>query len=264
MRFVYPQSLLAPRLIDEMFQEEANGLMQAGFTVSRIDSEMLSTSPSAIKPPVDSGEMTVYRGWMMTAGEYQNLVDSVTSTGGQPITTPQQYLATHHLPNWWKRIAEFTPETVVLAPGGDLADELLQLGWPKFFIKDFVKSLKTSVGSIIERPEDIRTVVAEMEKYRGTIEGGLCVRRVEDFLVDTEKRYFVINGKPFASDEEAEIPSLVFECTKRIDSNFFSIDVVQRRDGQLRVVELGDGQVSDLVGWSVTRFVQIWQLSYAV
>jgi hypothetical protein len=31
---------------------------------------------------------------------------------------------------------------------------------------------------------------------------------------------------------------------------FYSVDIIQRRDGQLRVVEIGDGQVCDLVGWT--------------
>ena len=140
----------------------------------------------------------------------------------------------------------------------DWTNELKNLGWSQFFIKDFVKSLKTSVGSMIERPEDIHLVAAEMEKYRGQIEGGLCIRRVEDFLPQTEQRYFVLKGKPYASDSEAEIPPIVSECAARIESQFFSVEVVSRTDGMLRIVEIGDGQVSDLVGWSPEPFVKIW------
>jgi hypothetical protein len=36
------------------------------------------------------------------------------------------------------------------------------------------------------------------------------------------------------------------------------VDVARREDGVERVVEIGDGQVSDLVGWSVEQFVEIW------
>jgi len=38
----------------------------------------------------------------------------------------------------------------------------------------------------------------------------------------------------------------------------FAVDVARRADGVERIVEVGDGQVSDLVGWSVGRFVEIW------
>ena len=38
---------------------------------------------------------------------------------------------------------------------------------------------------------------------------------------------------------------------------FFSVDVARRADGTDHIVEIGDGQVSDLVGWSVERFFDI-------
>jgi hypothetical protein len=94
-----------------------------------------------------------------------------------------------------------------------------------------------------------------MRRFRGLIEGGFCVRRIESFLPDTERRYFVIDGVPHAST--GEVPPIVQECAKRLRNRFYSVDVVQRADGQLRVVEVGDGQVSDLVGWTPERFARI-------
>jgi hypothetical protein len=43
-----------------------------------------------------------------------------------------------------------------------------------------------------------------------------------------------------------------------LPSKFFSVDVARRADGRLRVVEVGDGQVSDLVGWSAEAFAAMW------
>jgi hypothetical protein len=77
-------------------------------------------------------------------------------------------------------------------------------------------------------------------------------------MPETEKRYFVLHGTPFASSSEAEIPEIVQDCANRIKSKFFSVDVVERGDGQKRIVELGDGQVSDLVGWTAERFAALW------
>jgi hypothetical protein len=258
MRFVYPQSLLNSRLPDEMFQDEATALSKAGHIVTLIDSEKLPTEPATLKA-IMSEETVVYRGWMLSLPEYKNLVLSIEKAGGLPLSSPERYLATHYLPHWYKVISDLTPETIVLSLDSDWTFELRKLGWSKFFVKDYVKSLKTSVGSLIEFPEDIQTVVAEMKKYRGTIEGGLCIRRVEDFLVETEQRYFVLKGKPHCVNPTDKIPDIVFECAKRIDSQFFSVDVIHRADGQLRIVEIGDGQVSDLVGWSVQRFIDMWE-----
>jgi hypothetical protein len=130
------------------------------------------------------------------------------------------------------------------------------LGWDKYFLKDYVKSLKTSVGSVVSKPDEVATVLSEMKRIRGTIEGGICVRRFESFRKGSETRYFVIHGVPHAPSDG--VPALVAECARRIQSPFFSLDVAIREDGVERVVEIGDGQVSDLVGWDVDDFSKLW------
>ncbi len=135
---------------------------------------------------------------------------------------------------------------------------LNELGWDSFFIKDYVKSLKTSIGSIVRQPAEIHTVVSEMEQFRGTIEGGICVRRVEDLIPETERRYFVVDGRIFSAKSDVPTPEIAIECARRIDSKFLAIDVIERRDGCQRIVEIGDGQVSGLVGWPIDRFANLW------
>ena len=255
---LYPQSILDPRTPDEMFCEEAQAMTAAGHNAHLIDTEALTAGPARIRPPFEHGACVVYRGWMLTHGEYVNLAASVERAGGFCFTSPEQYVAAHHLPNWYAVVKDYTPETVFFDTDADLVSELRRLGWERFFVKDHVKSLKTSVGSIVEDPKQIETVVSEMEKYRGFIEGGLCVRRVEDFIASSERRYFVLNRTPFAAEPDSAIPESVAYCAEAIPSPFFSVDVARRADGVERIVEVGDGQVSDLVGWSVGRFVEIW------
>lgn len=244
---------------DELFREETEAMAAAGHNVHLIDTEALDSGPSRIRPPFELGARVVYRGWILTHGEYINLAASVERAGGSCSTSPEDYLATHHLPSWYPIVKDYTPETVFLGTNADLVRELHRLGWEKFFVKDHVKSLKTSVGSIIEDPEQIEIVVSEMEKYRGFIEGGLCIRRVEDFIAGSERRYFVLNRTPYAAEPGAIIPEPVAYCAEAIASSFFSVDVARRADGVERIVEIGDGQVSDLVRWSVERFVDIWR-----
>jgi hypothetical protein len=193
---------------------------------------------------------------MMDTSDYQKLVDFIGSRGATPLTSTEAYLRCHHLPNWYPLIYDFTAETRIFPADCDLSAELTVLGWDKFFLKDYVKSLKTSVGSVVSKPEEVATVLAEMRKFRGTIEGGICVRRFESFRKGSEKRYFVIDRIPHASSDG--MPDLVAECARRISSPFFSVDVAIREDGVERVVEIGDGQVSDLVGWSVSDFSRLW------
>jgi hypothetical protein len=135
---------------------------------------------------------------------------------------------------------------------------LREINWPTYFLKDYVKSLKTAPGPIVQSAEDAPRHVAAMIEYRGEIEGGLSVRRVERFLPDSETRYFVLRGKPYAPGGQHP-PNVVFQCAERIASPFYSVDVAIRDDGVERVVEIGDGQVSDLVGWTTGAFVRMWR-----
>jgi len=259
MNFIYPESVLEPRAPDELFRDEAEAMGRSGHKVHLIDTEALASGPARIRPAVAPGERVAYRGWMLTPDEYRALAPSVERDGGVCLTSPDQYLAAHYLPNWYGIVRDYTPETAFFSVDADLVTALAGLGWGRFFIKDFVKSLKTSGGAIIERLADVTSVIAEMEKFRGLIEGGLCVRRVENFVPGSERRYFVLNGTPYAAETDALLPEALLYCVGRIPSPFYSVDIAEREDGVKRIVEIGDGQVSDLVGWTVERFVEMWR-----
>jgi ATP-grasp domain, R2K clade family 3 len=258
MRFIFPSDYFNPKHVDEAYSAEFDYLQQHGFEVSVISLEGLKSGSSKIYPAPASDAKLIYRGWMLSADDYLRLVNAVRTTGAEMWIDRNEYLATHYLPNWYPLIRDLTPETHFFAIDDDLESGLNKLGWSRFFIKDYVKSLKTSIGSIINKPSEISTVVAEMQKFRGTIEGGICIRQVEDFVTETEQRYFIINGRSFAASPDTEIPDIIKECASRIKSKFFSVDVIDRIDGYKRIVEVGDGQVSGLVGWTIDRFATLW------
>jgi len=251
VHLLYPSSPLRARLPDEQFAAEVEAV-RAGFELSLFSLEDFQAGTFRAVPSLPPNTVVLYRGWMLSSAEYEQLVSALADGGTQPFTSTQTYLASHHLPNWYAAIADLTPETRVYPVECDLEAELRTLGWREFFIKDYVKSLKTSVGSRISKPEQVAAMVADMKQFRGVVEGGFCVRRVEEFLPETERRYFVIEGVAHAAEGEA--PAIVQECAKRLKSRFYSVDVVRRTDGELRIVEVGDGQVSDLVGWSPEQF----------
>lgn len=257
MIFLFPNDCFNPKQPDAAYRDRFLAFKDAGFATALVEIESLSNGTS-IYPPLTSQDIVVYLGWMLSAADYRSLVQIIRQTGAKPLTSEDKYLATHYLPRWYPLIEDLTPETRIYEADNNLEIELQQLNWERFFIKDYVKSLKTSIGSIIDRPEQINQVITEMKKYRGVIEGGVCVRRVEDFIPETERRYFVIKQQVFAANPQEKIPDLVMQCAPRINSNFFSVDVIQRRDNTLRIVEIGDGQVSDLVGWAIARFVRVW------
>jgi ATP-grasp domain, R2K clade family 3 len=252
---LYPSDPLRTKRPDEFYAAELAAVRAAGFGASVFSLEEFQAGSFVASPPLPATTIC-YRGWMLSQIDYEALATAIVQLRAQPFTDAATYLSTHHLPNWYQAIADLTPETRIFPATADLAVELQLLDWPAYFIKDYVKSLKTSIGSLITTPEQAATVAAEMRRFRGTIEGGFCVRRVESFLTETEQRYFVLDSIPHSA--AGPVPSIVAECAKRIHSRFFSVDVVQRTDGILRVVEVGDGQVSDIVGWTPERFVSIF------
>jgi hypothetical protein len=239
-----------------MFADQWSALTRAGFSASLCsDAVLAGTKPLRNVPP---GSLVVYRGWMVKGQEYAALVSAIEQCGARALTGPKEYLSTHHLPNWYPLLSDLTPETRVLPADADVVAELRALGWGAYFLKDHVKSLKTGRGSVARDPAEAPAVIAEMREYRGEIEGGICVRRVEDYVPESEQRYFVLHGVGYAVPEGAPVPEPVRRCAERLASPFFSVDVARRQGGALRVVEVGDGQVSDLVGWSAAAFADMW------
>jgi hypothetical protein len=253
--FLFPAHPLKATAVEEMFADQLSAVLESGYSSSLCPDSVIQEGKPLRNVP--AGATVVYRGWMLNAKDYARLAQAIGDASATPLTSTGSYLAAHHLPNWYPLVAEFTPETRVLASDADWEAELRSLGWDAFFIKDYVKSLKTSRGSIVRDPSEIGAMVEEMERFRGEIEGGLCVRRVEPFIADSELRHFVLDGRAFAPDGQP-VPDLVQRVASRIPSPFFSVDVIRRDDGTLRVVEVGDGQVSDLVGWSVSAFIAMW------
>jgi hypothetical protein len=253
--FVFPASPLDLRSIESDFHEQREALAQAGFSTSLVGDATFDSGASLVRVPRES--TVVYRGWMVDPGRYERFAGAVSAAGASLLTSVAAYRHAHYLPEWYPLLRDLTPETVVLPADADLAAELDRLGWGEFFIKDYVKSLKTAPGPIVRHPSEARPLVEAMLRYRGTIEGGLCVRRVERFVPGSETRFFVRDQQP-ACAEGGAVPEIVRAVAGRIDSKFYSVDIAQNEEGSWRVVEIGDGQVSDLVGWSEGAFAGLW------
>lgn len=258
MRLLYPSAPFDKKRPDEQYLEEYNTVVAAGLQAGLFSFEDFEAGTFKASVPFEPGDTVLYRGWMLTVDAYAALVKHLRDQGATAGTSPTQYRHCHHLPEWYPLLAACTSETVVLPSDANFDQALDGLQWPGYFIKDYVKSLNTGGGSLVETPAGIAPLVERMRKYRGQIEGGICVRQREQYLEETERRYFVLHGQAYGVT--SEVPELVTECARLIDSPFFSVDVVFRSDGVLRVVELGDGQVSDRKEWPAERFA--WMLSH--
>ncbi|WP_299409735.1 ATP-grasp domain-containing protein [Acaryochloris sp. IP29b_bin.148] len=255
MRILYPCNPLEPKEPDQPFTDEFVAVQKLGIPASLFAYDDLSFGDFKPRPHIQSGETVLYRGWMFNIIAYQEFTDFIRKKGGIPVTSPADYTLCHHLNQWYSACAELTPETVFLEKGSNYLEQISNLNWDAYFIKDFVKSNTDAQGSIANTPEQAVKIINLIEQYRGELEGGVAVRRVEQFQPQSELRYFVINGNAYSPN--AEIPTIVKTVTQRIEAPFYSIDIAKTTEGIERIVELGDGQVSERKTWSLDRFVSM-------
>lgn len=253
MRLLFPCDPFNKSAVDENYIDEWQAAAAIGVACSLFSFEDFEDGVFRPRPALAAGETIVYRGWMLRPGRYAALVDACVAQGAKSLTSAAQYRHCHYLPEWYAACAGDTPETVFAARDADFVAAVAGKDWPAYFVKDYVKSLSSTRGSVADTPQDIASVVDLIEQYRGEIEGGVCIRRYEQLLHDTEERYFVWHGR--AHGRDGSVPALVAAVAARIDSPFFSIDVVSSATGQLRLIELGDGQVSDRKHWPAARFL---------
>ncbi|WP_114192885.1 ATP-grasp domain-containing protein [Edaphovirga cremea] len=258
MQIIYPDDFSNQARPDEIFEQEYLCAQQNRIHCLLLNSEAAAMGKYKFSGVFEPDIPVIWRGWMLNVDEYRLLHQAVTGRGGKMLESVEDYIGNHHITGWYERCKAYTPETVITTPDADFEALTSQLQWPAYFVKDYVKSLTTSRGSVAKDAGEIREVIRLIEHYRGNIEGGVSLRRFESLVKDSERRYFVLNGRVFSADDR--VPELVSEIARRVDTPFYSIDVAENSAGELRLIEIGDGQVSDIKEWGVERFVSVFRV----
>ena len=124
-----------------MFTDQWSALTRAGFSASLCSDAVLAGTKALRNVP--PGSVVVYRGWMVKGEEYAALTKRIEECGAKAFTSPREYLATHHLPNWYPLLSDLTPETRVISANANVVAGL-RASAGAHFLKDYVKSLKTA------------------------------------------------------------------------------------------------------------------------
>lgn len=282
MNILFCNDPMNPKTVDSMFESEFNSCVKNGFNVEFINFEEIINKniPKSVKKIIryENPKTTVYRGWMLNEFDYSSLYYKLLELNHKLINDPTQYLLCQYMPYNYKFIEEFTPRTVWI----DLDDKneynILEVmkklevfeGRP-LILKDYVKSQKHKwkEACFIEDSSSIsnvkKTVDTFIELQAESITKGLVFREfIEfDFLslhskskmpLTKEFRLFFFKNELAAvmkywdegeyEDESIEDINVFKALAKKIDSNFFSMDVARSKSGRWYIVELGDGQVT--------------------
>ncbi|MBO3731994.1 ATP-grasp domain-containing protein [Glycomyces sp. NEAU-S30] len=266
---LYCADMLRPRRPDEHYAAESALAADLGAVIALVDHDALTRGEIAqavARVPSGLG-MALYRGWMVTGGQYADLYGALAERGVELVTGPEQYRAAHELPGWYGAFAGLTPATrwVSLQPNEIPSMEAVvagELAGGPGMVKDFVKSRKGEpeafyVADLADVVALRATAACFIERQGPDLAGGLVVRAFEDFVGSggraAEARVWWVRGEPVVVGPHPDQPETVVEpdlsgvaeAVAALGCPFVTTDLAQRADGVWRVVEVGDGQVSD-------------------
>jgi hypothetical protein len=280
MRVIFCDNLI-DRKVDPDFEEEYKAAIRQGLEVGLVSFENLNDldiakSISRIKEQ-PSVAFAIYRGWMIEPDKYQLFYQGLLAKNIKLVNTPEEYRTCHYLPSCYEFIKESTPETNWTEIKGDVNFEKIFDLTTSFrdnpiIVKDYVKSQKHhwTEACFIPNASDkdsVKRVVSRFIELQGeSLNVGLVFRKFEEleFLTNHSKsnmpltkefRLFFFGGqiiKIFNYWDEGDYGDTKPDLTKfegignKVQSNFFTMDIAKKKNGEWIIMELGDGQVSGI------------------
>lgn len=202
---------------------------------------------------------------------YQELQHDVENLGASLINSYDEHLFVADLQNWYAFLYDLTPKTWF-----SLAEALADSYEGPYVLKGRTNSRKSlwKTHMFAKDKQQMREVYMRLQDDGLIGDQGVVIREYEPFIrygesisgapITKEFRFFVCNDKVIAKGfywsnhpeiieefkpDVNEVPQqFINEVLWRVGTNinFFVFDVAQRKDGQWRVVELNDGQMSGL------------------
>lgn len=236
MHLIYPCLPYQPRTVDPMWAPEYDWARAQGLATGLVDVD----NNKVWFPTPARQTQALYRGWMLTAAEYDQLAQLL------PLAVPPaEYLSSHHATGWYEAVADHTfssrfltePTTLDFAAGR------------RYFVKGLIKSFEKD--SVLTSQEQLLGFWSRHELPAGT---PLFVRDFVELKPASERRFFVVRGQTFGAGGAVLPESLQVAIAALQPRLFYSFDVAETLAGQPVLVEVGDGQVSDLKEWTVADF----------
>lgn len=263
MMLLVPANPLRPRLPDDHFAPEAHAAREAGINVAVVEHDALARDdPHRAVAAVPAGGVAVYRGWMLRSDQYAAFAEALAARGVTLRTSSEQYRRAHELPGWYHSLASVTPTSTWTTNAERTAFDhaRARLGAGAAVLRDYTKSMKhhwfeaAFIPDLSDSTAAWQIAIRFLALRADDFTGGFVLRAFEHFT-SAEVRTWWVNGVCALvgahPDTPGDLPSTGLDLTTltplvaALDLPFVTVDLAQRDDGIWRVVELGDGQVSD-------------------
>ena len=268
LHVLFPADPLDPRRVDEHYAREAEALQGFGVPYSLVDDDALAGDGAVtLKDAPPPGGQVLYRGWMLSSAAYGKLANELARRGLTPVTGALAYKTAHELPGWYETLLALTPRSVELDANTQEATgrAFEELGAKSAIVRDYTKSMKHHWDTACFIPDCSNPIAAfatitNFLALRDTeLTGKVILRQFETF-VSHEVRTWWMDGAltlvtphpdtpdelPVDPDATDWLPTRLTDAIGRLDVRFVTVDLAINENGEWRVVELGDGQVSDL------------------
>mgnify|MGYP004449954615 FL=1 len=261
---LFPSSYFDKTKVDEDLEKEFQAAVETDlFEVMLFGYEdWFENRKLSLKHVPSAGNQVLYRGWMMKPDVYEQFFVALKQKGFNLITKPSNYEKLHCFPNVYPEIEEWTPRMLVYPIGTSIDIDEVKKQFPRFLVKDYVKSVKgSSFPKYFDQSIDQETfdrLMIDFYDFRGDLfTGGICFKEFIEWKQynskNNEYRVFIANGKIMTISENSgqsklcpKPPMEFLENFTNLGSPFYTVDVAELPDGSWVVIETGDGGVSGL------------------
>ena len=261
---IFPSSYFSDNRVDEELEAEYNAAAETGlFDIALFSyDKWFNEGVIKLNKHFEGVVSAVYRGWMMKPEQYRTFYYGLKSKGVELLTSPDSYELFHIFPNIYPLLEQDTAKMRVYPDGENVSLSEVKARFDRFMVKDFVKSVKgTSFPKYFDKnvtQEEFDRQMDMFYKYRGGLyTGGICIK---EYLTlkkygsyTNEYRVFYIGGQAATvsrnSGQYIYLPMPPCELIEKytdLGSPYYTIDYAELENGEWKILEAGDGQVSGL------------------
>jgi hypothetical protein len=270
------------KLPDELYCKEYEHLYKKGVRTYLFDIASILEKNEVFLERSTIRVYLIYRGRMISAQQYQKLYDLLLEKNFQLIITPKQYRESHYLDRWYPKLRDLTVRSYFsdgIPTDKEIKELLLKFGTKSVIVKDYVKALNYEwyescfIEDASNEHEALKVISNFIEQQGDNFSDGLVLREYIDLKKDSkhfkngnstseEIRIFCFGKEPFcfisywsggAALRDKNFIKIIDQCAS-LNSPFYTLDLAKKKDGNWVLIDVGDGQVSNLRGYNIEKF----------